>query len=218
IHAAAQAVEEFVLALSAVAAHLKPRDAAQAAAVITQAMAKATYPNNLAGLYTLSGLTRGLSAVATRLEPRRAARLRFQAAAILIPAMAKWDSTSLGQAMWAVLTRVEPSEASRRAGSVAAVLAPLAGTAQPLAAPALLGANLKPFPCPLSTPQLVELLKQPTCAGWARRLILDQLQNRYRQRLAEHWDFVRFAEKHNLGLDFTSPPKRLVLQAAGKEK
>jgi hypothetical protein len=59
-----------------------------------------------------------------------------------------------------------------------------------------------------STPDLVELLKQPTCFGPARRVILDQLENRFRQKFADHWAFIRYAQEQNLGLDFTSPPKR----------
>jgi hypothetical protein len=54
----------------------------------------------------------------------------------------------------------------------------------------------------------VDLLKQPICFGEARRVILNQLENRYRQKFSDHWDFVRFAEKQKLNLDLTSPPKR----------
>jgi hypothetical protein len=71
-----------------------------------------------------------------------------------------------------------------------------------------------PLPCRLSTQQLVELLKQPTCIGPARRVILDQLENRYRGKFADHWAFVRFAKEQKLGLDFTTPPKRPAFLAA----
>jgi len=62
--------------------------------------------------------------------------------------------------------------------------------------------------CCLETQDLVEMLKFPTCVGEVRRVILDQLGNRYGQRFATHWDFVRYAEEHNLNLDFTTPPTR----------
>jgi hypothetical protein len=41
-----------------------------------------------------------------------------------------------------------------------------------------------------------------------RRVILDQLEHRYRRKFADHWAFVRYAHEQKLGLDFTSPPKR----------
>jgi hypothetical protein len=65
----------------------------------------------------------------------------------------------------------------------------------------------------LTTPQLVELLKHPLCVGEARRVLLDQLGNRYGQRFADQWEFVRFDREQSLGLDFTSPPQRRELAA-----
>ena len=65
-----------------------------------------------------------------------------------------------------------------------------------------------PNPCRLSTQELVELLKMPTCYGSARRVVLDHLGNRYGRHFVNHWAFVRYAREHNLGLDFTTPPKR----------
>ena len=64
------------------------------------------------------------------------------------------------------------------------------------------------IPCRLSTPDLVELLKYPTCVGQVRRVILTHLGNRYRRHFSTHWDFVRYAQEQNLGLDFTTPPVR----------
>jgi hypothetical protein len=69
-------------------------------------------------------------------------------------------------------------------------------------------AAAEPFPCRLSTRDLVELLKMPTCVGKLRRIILDHLGHRYRRRFDTHWDFVRYAQEQRLGLDFTTPPKR----------
>jgi hypothetical protein len=66
----------------------------------------------------------------------------------------------------------------------------------------------EPLPCRLDTQDLVEMLKFPTCVGEVRRVILDQLGNRYHQHFATHWDFVRYAEEHGLNLDFTTPPQR----------
>ena len=65
-----------------------------------------------------------------------------------------------------------------------------------------------PLPCRLTTPELVELLKMPTCFGVARRVVLDHLGNRYGRRFVNHWAYVRFAREQGLDLDFTTPPKR----------
>ena len=72
----------------------------------------------------------------------------------------------------------------------------------------LLPAASEPLPCRLSTQDLVELLKMPTCVGPVRRIILKHLGNRYGQRFDTHWDFVRYAGQQGLNLDFTTPPKR----------
>jgi hypothetical protein len=39
-------------------------------------------------------------------------------------------------------------------------------------------------------------------------VILDQLENRHRQKFADHRAYLRYAQEQHLGLDFTSPPKR----------
>ncbi len=39
-------------------------------------------------------------------------------------------------------------------------------------------------------------------------MVLNHLGNRYHRKFANHWQFVRYAKAHNLGLDFTTPPKR----------
>jgi hypothetical protein len=48
----------------------------------------------------------------------------------------------------------------------------------------------------------------PTCFGRARRVVLDHLGKRYGRGFFNHWAFVRFAREQNLGLDFTTSPKR----------
>jgi hypothetical protein len=82
---------------------------------------------------------------------------------------------------------------------------------------ALLLPAAEPPPCRLSTQQLVELLKMPTCLGEARRVVLDQLGHRYRRHFADAWEFVRFAKEQHLDdLDFISPPQRPETAAAPK--
>ena len=66
----------------------------------------------------------------------------------------------------------------------------------------------KPWPCRLTTQELVELLKMPTCFGQARRVVLDHLGNIHGRRFTNHWEFVRFAREKGLQLDLTTPPRR----------
>jgi hypothetical protein len=72
----------------------------------------------------------------------------------------------------------------------------------------LLSAPAEPLSCRLATQDLVELLKMPTCVREVRRVILDQLGNRYGRRFETHWDFVRYAQEQGLNLDFTTPSQR----------
>jgi hypothetical protein len=65
------------------------------------------------------------------------------------------------------------------------------------------------LPCPLSSQELIELLKHPFCVGEARRVVLDRLGDHHCQRFSDQWDFVRFARKQSLGLDFTTAPRRI---------
>lgn len=65
-----------------------------------------------------------------------------------------------------------------------------------------------PLPCRLTTQELVELLKMPTCFGEARRVVLDHLGNIHGQRFTNHWSFVRFVREKGLNVDLTTPPKR----------
>ena len=83
-----------------------------------------------------------------------------------------------------------------------------------LVSPALLSPVFTPLECRLSTRDLVELLKNPLCVGQARGVILDQLENRYRQKFPSHWDFVRYAKQHLPDIDLLSPPKRPELPTA----
>jgi hypothetical protein len=189
---------------------MEPKEAgplcAQATATLAQAMAKTNDPG------ALEVIASGLAAVAGRMDPDETGPLCAQAAVILTQAMTKTtksdDLDRLAQALWAVLTRVDPAQLSRRTAAVVTTVAPLPGCGSAVATLALLGPALEPLPCPLSTPQLVELLKHPTSIGLARRVILDQLEHRYNRKFPDHWAFVRFAQEQKLGLDFTSPPKR----------
>ena len=88
---------------------------------------------------------------------------------------------------------------------MAAFGAPPAGL---LASLPLLPAATEPLPCRLSTQDLVELLKMPTCIADVRHVVLNQLGNRYGRHFNTHWEFVRYAQQHGLELDFTTSPQR----------
>ena len=53
---------------------------------------------------------------------------------------------------------------------------------------------------------LVDLLKKPQSVGDIRRLLLDQLSRHYGRPFGDQWDFARFAEENNLGLNLIGPP------------
>jgi hypothetical protein len=103
-----------------------------------------------------------------------------------------------------VLTDKSRNQVGRRMARMAASAGPnLEGA---LEAAARISAE--PFPCRLTTQELVDLLKMPTCIGAARRVVLDHLGNRYGRRFVNHWAFVRYATEKKLDLDFTTPPRR----------
>ena len=99
---------------------LEPKEAAEAAATLTEAMTKTNDPN------ALRNLAQGLSAVSGRLEPKEAARVSAQAAAAFTQAMTKTNDTnaldSLAQGLSAVSDRLEPKEAARVSAQAAATL------------------------------------------------------------------------------------------------
>jgi hypothetical protein len=192
--------------LSAVAGRLEPQYAAQVAATLVQALKDTKDPN---ALYELA---EGLSAVEAHMEARAAASAMAQAAAILVENMKDAIHPDflrkLSQGLSALLSAGPPAEIPLRSATAASAVIFPAGTAQPLAALAPLISAAERPPCRLSTQHLVELLKMPTCIGEARRVVLDQLGNRYRRAFADVWEFVRFAREENLDLDFTTPPQR----------
>jgi hypothetical protein len=182
-------------ALGAVAGHLEPKPAAEAAATLIQGTSKTT------DFFERRDLERVLWALAARLEAQ-------EAAAMLLQARAKTTVTYYSGGLWAGLNRESTARHQQRilsvTGSVGLGTSPIS---LPLLLP-ILGPALAPLPEPLPPETLVELLKHPLCVGEARRIVLDALGTRYQRPFADQWDFVRFAQQQNLGLDLTSPPKR----------
>jgi hypothetical protein len=193
------ALNQLAEPLSVVAARLEPKDAAPLATTLAQAIKDAKDPN--ASLW----LARGLAAVAARLDPGDAWAVSALAASFLAEDPDEHALSDLRR----LLSPVPPSEIPARAGTAAFAATLPSGTGQPLTALAfLIPAVAEPPPCRLSTKELVELLKMPPFEGGPRRIVLDQLGNRYHRHFADVWEFVRFAREQHLDLDFTSPPQR----------
>jgi hypothetical protein len=131
---------------------------------------------------------------------RNVYRVRFPASSISYSSAGGIDNLD------AFLSGVSRSEASRRTVAVATVVGLVNAT--PFATLPLLPAASEPLACRLSTQDLVELLKMPTCFGEARKVVLKHLGNRYGRTFANHWEFVRFAKEQHLDLDLISLPKR----------
>jgi hypothetical protein len=179
-------------ALAQVAARMPPKEAADA---LTTAMSKTTT------WYELGPLAGGLGQVAARMPPK-------EAADALTTAMSKTTNPyalgPLAGGLSAVLSREDPSS---RLATVAGALGALTAPVSALVAPAQFRAPAEPPP-PLPAQALVDLLKHPLCVGAARRPVLAQLARHYGRSFADQWDFVRFAEGRELGLDFTTSPRR----------
>jgi tRNA A-37 threonylcarbamoyl transferase component Bud32 len=133
------------------------------------------------------------------LDPARAKALARE---VVMGLVSKRDVDQLSLSK--ILDDTGTAEISRRAGLVAMTIGQ-AVSGQFAWAGALAA---EPFPCRLTTQELVDLLEMPTCFGPARRVVLDHLGNRYGRRFVNHWAFVRYAREQGLNLDFTTPPRR----------
>jgi serine/threonine protein kinase len=133
-------VDEALLdGLAALAAHMQPRDAAQAAAIVNRALVnswalqtrrEAQAHGDSTGLVfhvsEIEALAKALSALAARLEPEEAARTCAQATEILVEALAKTNSfygPRLARALSDLAGRLAPDEAARACARAAAILA-----------------------------------------------------------------------------------------------
>ena len=141
-----------------------------------------------------------VSILLAQLDPEKAHALAREMAASMC-ATSPIDPSILSR----ILADTSRTEITRRAAMMAAATIGQ-GIEGPLCAFPRIAAE--PFPCRLTTQELVELLKMPTCLGGARCVVLDHLGNRYGRRFVNHWAFVRFAEEKGTGLDFTTPPRR----------
>src|SRR5262249_11973730 len=153
------ALPELAQGLRALAIHLDPKGADQAAATLSRAMSKTT------SISSLRRFAECGSAVAMRLEPKKAAAVCAQSAATLAKIMSKASVPSapldLTQGLTLVLTWVDLTERVKRTAAVVTSVGVAAGHQHTLSALPLLIPVGTPVPCRLSDQQLVDLLKQP---------------------------------------------------------
>ena len=184
--------------LSALASRLGPKEAAAvcgpAAAMLPEALSKTTYAG------TAEGLARDLSALAARLEPKEAAAVCGPAAAMLFKNKAI-DPFAEKLCLSSILSGANPGFSGELRYVHVAGTVGLSNPALLLTAFALLEPPRSPWPAQT----LVDLLKEPRCVGETQRVVLDQLSRHYGRPFADQWDFARFAEEQNLGLDLTGP-------------
>ncbi len=134
-----------------------------------------------------------------QLDPGRAHALAGVLASRMCSKPLTWPEA---QDLSRILTDTSREQKARRAARMASAGSGIIGMLEAAKI------SVEPYPCRLTTQELVDLLKMPTCFGEARREVLDHLGDRYGRRFINHWAFVRFARERNLGLDFTTPPKR----------
>ncbi len=183
--------------LSAIAAGRDPKEAAEATVNLGRSMTKT------ADRGALGFLAQSL-AVAGRMEPREAAAIFAQTMSQTKDPQA-WRE--LSQQLSALLSYQARITFRDRCLAVASTVAGLSGPGPVYLAVAWQQPAFEPLSSPLPPPMLVELLKHPFCVGSSRRLVLEQLSRHYGRPFIDQWDFVRFAQEHKFGLDFTQPPQ-----------
>jgi hypothetical protein len=188
--------------LATTAGWLEPAAAARVCAAAVDTFRAAEPETAGVERYTLQG---GMARLMQALEPEQAVPL---SRALAFDLCSRLDVNGSDHYLLvdASLTDAGRPEVSRRAAALTTALGLSGGG--PLAALPALAVASEPLPCRLSTQDLVDLLKMPTCFGEARKVVLKHIGNRYRREFANSWDFVHFAQEQHLDLDFTSPPKR----------
>jgi serine/threonine protein kinase len=193
-------------ALGAVAARMDTKEAARVAAGAAHKLSEELsnqFMNKTVSFVVMSMLARGLAAVGARMDTKEAARMATEAANKLNQAMSK---TRDNQALWELttgLSAVAPLMDSKKGSEI--LIQAMTRAEDSLGAQEALSRIVGS--ASWLDQDLVELLKNPLCVSYSQRIVLDVLGRRHQRRFADQWEFVHFAEEHNLGLDFTGPPK-----------
>jgi hypothetical protein len=216
----AAAIQNLAQGLAAVSGMVEAKEGTEAVATLLRILAKSHYsspPTFDEGIFNKTNwvesiaryeLAKSLVALSARLEPKKAACVAAQAATSFTQTMAKANGDDFQYRRQGLLEVFGNDQRERRALAVATTIGCLSEIRGLLGSGLLLRSTAEPFLRRLSDQDLVELLKDPLCVGDARRAVLDQLGLQHHRAFANQWEFVRFAEKQNLGLDFISPPKR----------
>jgi hypothetical protein len=197
-----------------VAATMDAESAKAVARPLAEAMGKTTDPNAPQAIARLDPgdnpnapqpLAQALQAVAARMEPGEAARLLGEALGKNTDPAAL---QALAQGLLNVVATRAPGEVAQRNVLAARAFGELLSPATRLPGLATLAQATQTSHNPLTTQQLVDALKMPTCVGDARAVILALLGQRYGRAFADQWEFVEWAHEHQPDLDLTTPPKR----------
>src|SRR5262249_54971382 len=150
------------------------RNAATIASALTLAMGETSGPDKL------DELARGLLAVSAQLRAEDASAAARALADALANAPNTADSRSLMHALRAISEeRLSTSEAASRAVLAARAVGESAFPSARFSGLNTLMQASQPLPNRLTTQQLVDLLKMPTCIGEARTVVLEMLGQRY---------------------------------------
>jgi len=169
--------------------------------------------------YDLLDLLEAIAALVPRMNPLKAAatarttvqhmrpsardQLRAHNLAISDPAAAGNDQRAIRQPLARLAARMDPDDAA-------------AAVQQALDASAEAGAvegyrwrseRVEGLLTRCTLQGLVDLLKQPTCVGERRRVLLREWGNRYQQSTRNIWEFAAWVREHEPNLNLKSPPR-----------
>jgi uncharacterized membrane protein (UPF0136 family) len=189
--------------IAALAARLEPREASRVCGRAATALSVLIVADGRPGIAFQPYGPGALSSLTSQMELN-------EAATVITQLMDKKSDTGLELklALSAAILREDGSRLMMRRTGVPVAIATLANPHSVLAGAALFQPISKPLAPPLPVQTLVDLLKRPLFIGEARRQVLEQLSRHYHRPFHDQWDFVRFAKKKKLGLDFTTPPQR----------
>jgi hypothetical protein len=163
---------------------------------------------------TLVPFSQAMAALAAGLGPDEAAKSARNFLRVMARTNDPSTLNSLSKTVEALAGRLRPEEQARVLAALAQTLldaramqAPGRSAAHRAAASGL-DPTVEALAGRLSTQALVDLLKQPTCVGLARGIVLGQLRRRLGREFADLWEFVAWARDHQPDLDLASPPRR----------
>jgi hypothetical protein len=153
-------------------------------------------------------LAQAIVAVLPRLGPDEAGAATRRLLDVLAYDSDPSDLAKLTQIMETLLVNLPPEATSQRVCLLATAIgsSPMAPAPFPGLSPLCEAA--RPLPGRFTEPQLVDLLKMPTCQWQMREVIVRQLGHQCGRPFANQWEFVAWVRQHRPDLDLTSPPVR----------